>query len=448
MIAVSKIDKYDKGIGEKLRGIGAGAMELELGCIAVLNRTQEEIDGNVLFAEMRQRERTFFQTNHAFDGVPKQYLGCEQLIKRLASIQQDRIRSTLPSIIDELRKQIKLKKQDLKQMPRAIESESECWAIYIGLLKKYNELISARVNGIYDNDLQMFMGDNSYQSDDFDSSLTSDHIAYEIHKKHKTCAETIRKLFSNFFSTKYREIILTLLDENAGVALPNFPSFSIIERLYRIEQNKFREPCETLIESNGEYFRRILIQLLNRAFANEISYKNQMLDKLVTIVLRTIDECEEQCRNDLDKMLEIEERVFTLNHYYMDTVNKIKERFLEHKEKPKPGQDKSSIVNINGYSLDLSDRSNEHQAALDVQIAVAAYCRVVEKRLIDRISQINYYWFITRCALILDTKLSSAFTSAILFEWMREPFEQQQRRERLKQSVESMEKALAMGQSA
>jgi hypothetical protein len=103
---------------------------------------------------------------------------------------------------------------------------------------------------------------------------------------------------------------------------------------------------------------------------------------------------------------------------------------------------------VNDFILDVTGVSNEHQAALDVQIAIAAYCRVVEKRIIDQVSQFCYYWFITRCALILDSKLSSAFTSAILFEWMREPFDQLQKRENLKKSIDAMEKALLLGQNA
>jgi len=102
----------------------------------------------------------------------------------------------------------------------------------------------------------------------------------------------------------------------------------------------------------------------------------------------------------------------------------------------------------NGLVIDLSAVSNEHQAALDVQIAILSYCRVVEKRVVDQVSQFCYYWFVTRCALVLDSKLSSTFTSAMLFEWMREPFDQQQRRETLKKSIEVMEKALIMGQNA
>jgi len=60
LIAVSKIDKFDKGIGDKLQGLGPGSMVLKLGCVAVLNRDQQEIDDNISFEEMRQREKEFF----------------------------------------------------------------------------------------------------------------------------------------------------------------------------------------------------------------------------------------------------------------------------------------------------------------------------------------------------------------------------------------------------
>ncbi len=81
-------------------------------------------------------------------------------------------------------------------------------------------------------------------------------------------------------------------------------------------------------------------------------------------------------------------------------------------------------------------------------MAIAAYCHVVERRLIEQVAQLCYYWSITRCALILDSKLNSAFTSALLFEWMREPFDQQQKRENLKKSIDRMERALYAGQHA
>ncbi len=112
------------------------------------------------------------------------------------------------------------------------------------------------------------------------------------------------------------------------------------------------------------------------------------------------------------------------------------------------GANVSSKVMINGVEINLDGLSNEHQAACDIQIATSAYCHIVERRLVDQVAQLCYYWSITCCALILDSKLSSAFTSAILFEWMREPFDQKQKREGLKKSIDRMERALLAGQNA
>lgn len=328
LIAVSKIDKYDRGIGDKLQGTGPGSMALKLGCVAVLNRTPEQIEKDVPFDKMRQLEQQFFQSKKAFKNVPVEYLGCEQLIKRLVSIQQTRIRSTLPAILDELKDQIKQKKFELKNMPQPVTSETECWTLYSNLIKKYRDLIYARVHGVYDNDMQLKMeGPNIAQTT---TDVSDDRIAFQLHRHHKAFAKEISHSFSSFLSTKYRDYVLQLLEENAGVALPNFPSFSIIERLYHYEHRNFREPCESLIECSVTYLKGVFIKLLNQVFDKQASYTNHMIHKLTEIIFRALDESEELCTRDITKMLNIERRVFTLNHYYMDTVNKIKFAVQEH----------------------------------------------------------------------------------------------------------------------
>ncbi|CAF1361406.1 unnamed protein product, partial [Rotaria sordida] len=327
------------------------------------------------FDQQQKRENL----KKTFKDVPEQYLGSEQLVKRLALIQQERIRSTLPSIIDELKKEIKLKKSELKQMPSPITSEMDCWALYTDLIKKYREIINARVHGIYDNEMQLeikeathikFYPSQALIRAQMSNDQNDERIAFQLYNRQKKCREKLHNSFKNFFTSEYQKLVLKLLEENAGVALPNFPSF-------------------------------ILIKILNQVFIEETNYKYQLIHKLTDIILRTIDESEEKCSNDIKKMLEIEERVFTLNHYYMDTVNKIKNKSQEYNNSIKlSGNTRvSSTFSINDLVIDVSGLSNEHQATLDIQIAISAYCRVVEKRIVDQVSQLCYYWFITQCAL-------------------------------------------------
>ncbi|CAF4820674.1 unnamed protein product, partial [Rotaria magnacalcarata] len=151
LIAASKIDKYDKGIAEKLQGHGLGSMELQLGCVAVLNRNQHEIDDNVSFDDMKQREKEFFSHHKdAFQHLPEEFKGSEQLVRRLATIQQERIRSTFPDIIKKLRKQITEKKAQLKKIPLSMNTENECWTNFQSMINAYRESIHDKVKGEYD----------------------------------------------------------------------------------------------------------------------------------------------------------------------------------------------------------------------------------------------------------------------------------------------------------
>ncbi|CAF4552758.1 unnamed protein product [Rotaria sp. Silwood2] len=301
LIAASKIDKYDKGIAEKLQGRGFGSMDLQLGCVAVINRNQDEIDQNISFDEMKQRERQFFiKHKEAFQHLPDEFKGSEQLVRRLATIQQERIRSTFPDIIKELKKQINEKKTQLKKIPPAMDTETKCWTSFQSMINAYRE---------------------------------------------KRVQET----------------------------------------------------------------------------------------------------------------LAMERRVFTLNHYYMDTVNKFKDR--EQKKKDERGGSSATssstsldpkvpittVTNDSTSTVAYTSVSNEVQAAMDIQIALHAYSKVVEKRMTDNIAQTCYYHFITECALKMDQALSISITSSQLAQYMREPYKQANLRNKLTHSIQACEEALQLG---
>ncbi len=70
----------------------------------------------------------------------------------------------------------------------------------------------------------------------------------------------------------------------------------------------------------------------------------------------------------------------------------------------------------------------------------------MQKRLIDNISQVCYYQFITGCALIIDQKLTTAVTPADLIRFMKEPHDRTTRRDKLTRTIKAYEEALRLGQ--
>ncbi|CAF1324971.1 unnamed protein product [Rotaria magnacalcarata] len=430
LIAASKIDKYDKGIAEKLQGRGLGSMDLQLGCVAVLNRNQDEIDQNISFDTMKQREKQFFiHHKEAFQHLPDEYKGSEQLVQRLATIQQERIRSTFPRVIKDLRKQIAEKKAQLKKIPPSLNTEIECWTFFQSMIDTYRESIHDNVKGEYDQvasteGIQLLTASTDVESvseNDTDSNIQYDeceeeqlapdkddegHIAYHFYQLQRNFQTEAKNLFADFFSSQYHEIVLREINRTAGVSLPNFPSYQIIQ------------------------------------------LSSKKLSDAKNVVLERVQE-----------MLAMERRVFTLNHYYMDTVNNIKEKNKKKNDErggiyaasppsftfSSLGTPSTLVPTNSTSSITYTAVSNEAQAAKDIQIALHAYSKVVEKRMTDNIGQTCYHHFITKCALKMDQFLSSSMPPSKLVQYMREPQKQTYLRNKLTHSIQACEEALQLG---
>ncbi|CAF2595192.1 unnamed protein product [Rotaria sp. Silwood2] len=495
LIAASKIDKYDKGIAEKLLGKGSGAMQLKLGCVAVLNRNQDEIDQDISFEEMKKREAKFFIKHHeAFQHLPDEFKGTDQLIKKLAIIQQDRIRSTLPQVIEQLRKQIREKKLELKNIPIAMTSEQDCWMKFQSMIKAFRESIRAKVNGDYDVLTRINMisvgGQTTFKSmtlSSFQNDETSivsmsgdDRLAYHIYKFQKQFQDEFSRIFSDFFSADYYKLVLQAIDDAAGISLPNFPSYQIIERLFHGELQRLPNICFTLIGRIQDYLKESLLRIFQQTF--DIQYA-RLLERLKDVIIRQIDMAEDRASERVQEILQVEYRIFTMNNAYMEKVkeknNKNEKKHQDEATSPpiamtvadpsnmqvdsipttafdnnlqsistlKPEDSTSPLLMAstmmpNSYTL----TSNEALAAVDIQIALDSYCLVVKKRIIDSISQICYHHFITKCALVIDQDLTMACPSSDLLRFMKEPADQTSRRENLIFTIKAFEDALRLGQ--
>ncbi|CAF4195164.1 unnamed protein product, partial [Rotaria sp. Silwood2] len=406
LIAASKIDKYDKGIAEKLQGRGSGSMDLQLGCVAVLNRNQDEIDQNISFSEMKQREKQFFITHkEAFQHLSDEFKGSEQLVRRLATIQQERIRSTFPHIIKQLKKQLAENKAQLKKIPPSVNTEAECWKNFQSMINAYRESIHDNVKGEYDQVASMEVAELPIINTDVDATSNDnihsdvqddeceeeeslaeendeDHIAYHIYQLQRKFQKECRRSFTNFFSSKYHKIVLREIDRAAGISLPNFPSYQIIVGLFRKELQKLPDCCRELIQQMHQYMSQCLLRLFEQAFKNEYP---RLKERLKEIIIKRLNEVQEVLLERVNEILDMEKRVFTLNHYYMDTVNKLKEMNKKKNDVHDETNALSASLSSKGASTAIAKNSadtvayasmsNEAQAAQDIQIALHAYSK-------------------------------------------------------------------------
>ncbi|CAF4339429.1 unnamed protein product [Rotaria magnacalcarata] len=105
----------------------------------------------------------------------------------------------------------------------------------------------------------------------------------------------------------------------------------------------------------------------------------------------------------------------------------------------------ATVVKNSTETVAYAPMSNEAQAARGIQIALHAYSKVVQKRIIDNIAQTCYYHFITQCALKIDQFLSASIPSSQLLQYMCEPRRQTNLRNKLICSIQAYEQALQLG---
>lgn len=97
---VTKTDDIQPGsnIKAKLR-MEPRQMHLNLGFVAVINRTPIEVKNDTPADQVRARERRFFTTNSELKGLDKEFWGMDTLVERIVAIQAERIQEVSYKII-------------------------------------------------------------------------------------------------------------------------------------------------------------------------------------------------------------------------------------------------------------------------------------------------------------------------------------------------------------
>jgi hypothetical protein len=142
------------------------------------------------------------------------------------------------------------------------------------------------------------------------------HIAYHIYQLQRGFENECRKRFANFFSKEYHKIVLRKIDRTAGVSLTNFPSYQIIVGLFRKEHQKLPNCCNRLVEQIHEYMSQCLLRLFDKSFNQDYP---RLKERLKEIIIKQLNEAKEILSERVLQILNMERRVFTLNHYFMDT---------------------------------------------------------------------------------------------------------------------------------
>ena len=312
---VTKVDRAEGGIRARLLAEEESDLKLQLGFIAVRNRTQEEVSAREPLSRVRAREAAFFQGHPELSQlVGSDLLGMGALERRLVAIQAEALKACLPKIKRKVAEQKAKVLAELKGMRSAVTTEQESVLLFSERLNQVQRMFSGAAEGD-------FRAVNHAFRDWPSEALNRLHVAPRVYESFTKFQQDFAAAMPDFLSEKHYAHMEALSRETRGASLANFLSSPVFSRCYTDSvHGKLAAPAEALVEAVRALVTAVFESLVEREFgawpraaALVKQHVNELLDDgqaAATHLVRGL--CEQQ------------RHIFTLNPFYMDTVAKFK----------------------------------------------------------------------------------------------------------------------------
>ena len=220
---------------------------------------------------------------------------------------------------------------------------------------------------------------------------------------------------NEFTPSEFLTDVKTNIAKHRGRALPNFPSFDVFVNYMREYVDNWEKPTKEIAQTMCAHADTLLTDVVAK---DPTLSKHQMLRILVQKCLREVrKELETLLVSSLDIVLANERQPSTVNHYYMDTLNKIRNRRLTLRIDNALDDDKQYSAKevrtiIAGVTAQtVGNVSNDTQEAQDMVDSLRSYWKVANKRFVDNVRQCLDEAFVKQLADKCDKALGDRLMS-------------------------------------
>ena len=340
---VTKIDTIEEADGptivNRLNGEGQNAWRFDMGCHAIRNRNQTEIKDKASREEVDASEELFFSTHKELSRMPENrraaVLGFDSLVKNLIDVQSRKIREAFPKVKKDIRALLEAKTMELNALPSFVANEVQAQ----NALRKLTTDLRLCIDKLYRVDyssLSDFAGSKCppglQQSHGMSDDETNEipkwlEMMPRLQDMLEQFEKEIRQGGRHIVTQSFGDTSVTKqLGRLQGYVLPDLTTLQAVQYLAKREAVAFEAPATNMLESVHAYFSEVLTVLVAQYFSNYPrlrEYVQTVVDDLLTDSLAL-------CRERLTEQIAIEqEEVYTLNHYYSDTVQKVMARLDE-----------------------------------------------------------------------------------------------------------------------
>lgn len=404
MGVVTKIDLVERGsdILARLQQSSSSNVKLKLGFIPVRNRTTEELNSGTSLADVRAAEDAFFRAHSELGKLARDRRGIDALVAQLAQVQLQCIVRNLPDLKKQVRDKLETSRAELRGMEGLVvgsESEAVMRAQQLATQLQFH-LLTLR-QGSY--------GDLKAEDD----RLKLARCVYDKCIEFKEEVEGACDLVW-FMGDECFDMLKHLNKDTRGVALPNFLSSTIFRTVYmRRVFSQLEGPSLDLVARVREYVED---EVLASLVASTFGPFPRLLAVVRDIVGAVLHKQERRAKDHTGLQIRQQEMVLTLNHYYSETIERIREQCSKLRDARQAGHNAYSEAQdellkeygeaqFNFMDKIAASEDNEDRGLMEMQISLKAYGKVVLKRVYDNVALGAWMLLVDDVVAMLATRI-------------------------------------------
>ncbi|MFS7921246.1 putative dynamin central domain, GTPase effector domain, Dynamin superfamily [Helianthus anomalus] len=344
LAVVTKCDRSPDGLLEK---VTTNDVNIGLGYICVRNRINEET-----YEEARNQEATLFETHPLLSKIDKSMVGIPVLAHRLVQIQSVIISKCLPEIIKNINDRLNASVSDLNKLPRNLTSVPDAMVTFIQIVGSLKETLKKiLIQGEFD----------EYENDN------------EMH-----CDARLAEM---------------VLEEANGIRLPNFLPRSVFLSLLKRKVNAISDLPVSFVNKVWDYLEIVCARVLIDRCGNY----SQLLPSMKKATQHVMAKLKAMFVERVVEMIEMEKMTdYTCDPDFITSYNKLMNYHAQFSVNLLHSYTSDSI-NVEGYgSINIGHlrevSENTRNQAFDLKMRMAAYWKIVLKRMVDCLAlQVRYF---------------------------------------------------------
>lgn len=313
VVTKSDLIKPDSDIVQRIKMEGKN-IQLELGFIALRCRTPGEVKDGITRAEAMASEHRLFEKDELLSQLAPAQWGLRTLVRQIVAVQANRVEAFIPEIKQLLSTRLMEAEAEAERLAPACASDA-------ARSSRMNEMIRRIDLDLHD----ILTGARHFDDKKLHLPTVWVDLAEEF-------GQVIHSATPDYLSAEYKEMLKVSLKEVQGVSPQNFMMYPIFRKSLVAA---FFKTATSANEVGGILFSaaKTMVSKMQEAMQEALDAK---VDEYITEFPRL----NEHVKDRIFQLLKTQSRVvvhhleailkaelakpFTFNHYYMDTLNKVR----------------------------------------------------------------------------------------------------------------------------